>query len=142
VLNEYDGMKFTRYLTALPQGNSMYGVYPDQSNRFWIPSANGFEVFDRKSKTFRHVETLNAGLQLKLPTRIFQSDNGTFLFGAGNNFISFNPDSLTFDDTFPKIYLRDFQLFNQSDWTHVQQGLVSYPYNKNYFTILYSSRQL
>lgn len=141
-LNEFDGKYFKRFTASSPLANSMYGIYCDRNNRFWIPSAAGFEVFDRTSKTFLHVNVNPPEWQLKLPQQMCVLSNGSFAYAANNSFITFNPDSVYFHNNFPKVYLSDFQLFNESILHREESGTFSFPYNKNFFTFYFSALEL
>ncbi len=101
-----------------------------------------FEVFDRTSKTFLHVNVYPTEWQLKLPEQMCVSSNGTFVYAANNSLITFNPDSVYFQNNFPKIYLSDFQLFNESILHKEKAGVFSFPYNKNFFTFYFSALEL
>lgn len=141
-LNEFDGKYFHCFTASSPISNSMYGIYSDRNNRFWIPSAAGFEVFDRTSKTFLHVNVYPTEWQLKLPQQMCVRNDGSFAYAANNSLISFNPDSVYFQNNFPKIYLNDFQLFNESILHKEKSGVFSFPYNKNFFTFYFSALEL
>ncbi|MBA3647154.1 MAG: hypothetical protein H0W62_01160 [Chitinophagales bacterium] len=141
-LNEFDGNRFTCYRADLPQSNLMYGIYADRSNRFWIPSAAGFEVFDRAEKRFFHVRVFNSTIMLRPPAQIMLDKNGTMMYAAKNFLVSFQPDSLRFDKTFPKIYLTDFKVMDQSIFQTSVYSNLRLPYNKNFITIDFSSLQL
>ena len=141
-LNEFDGKYFKCFTASSPLANSMYGIYPDHQNRFWIPSAAGFEVFDRASKTFLHVAVYPPEWQLKLPQKMGIRSDGSFVYAANNSLITFNPDSVHFQNSFPDIYLTDFQLFNESILHKEEAGIFSFPYNKNFFTFYFSALEL
>jgi len=141
-LNEFDGIRFHRYQTSEISGNNMYGIYEDDRNRFWIPTPKGFEIFDRGKKSFDEVNLLNPEWILQYPARMLKRNDGTFCYGAGNYFISFNPDSFHFENAHPVVYLTDFKVMDKSIFQTTSFTNLKFAYNQNFFVINFSSQQL
>ncbi|MFI5134690.1 MAG: two-component regulator propeller domain-containing protein, partial [Chitinophagales bacterium] len=141
-LNEFDGKTFHHYLTSETPGNNMFGIYADDSNRFWIPSAKGFDVFERETKTFDEVVVPNPEWILQYPARMLKKSDGTFCYGAGNNLVTFNPDSFQFESEQPKVYLTDFKVMDKSIFQTASFNDLKFPYDQNFFAINFSALQL
>ncbi|MEO5673650.1 MAG: two-component regulator propeller domain-containing protein, partial [Chitinophagales bacterium] len=140
-LNEFNGKIFNHYYTQTPAGNNMLGIYADQQHRLWIPTPRGFEVFDPVLKKFDEIIVSNPDWILKYPTRLVINKNGSFSYGAGNYLVTFYPDSFQFKTARPKVYLTDFKIMDQSIFQTPAFSNLTFPYNKNFITINFSSLQ-
>src|SRR6185295_9318041 len=141
-LNEFDGKIFHHYAAQTPAGNNMLGIYPDRHHRYWIPTPEGFEVFDASAKKFGDVTVPNPEWILKYPARLLTREDGAFSYGAGNYLVTFYPDSFHFETIPPKIYLTDFKVMDRSIFKTSAFGDLEFPHGKNFFTISFSSLQL
>lgn len=138
-LNEFDGKNFTHYYAPQTSSNVMYGIYPDKHNEFWIPSAAGFEIFNRQQKIFYHYNLPDNKYLLRPPTKMIITSDGSFLYSAENTFITIHPDSVHFDNSFSKIFLTDYQLNNVSMGIAQPNTALRFPHNQNFFTFYFSS---
>ncbi|HMZ89759.1 MAG TPA: two-component regulator propeller domain-containing protein [Chitinophagales bacterium] len=141
-LNAFDGKRFTRYYGNSNQFRQMYGIYPDKKGNIWIPTRDGFEVFDLSKKTFRHVSMINPAWALKSPTRMLQTSSGTWMYGVGNYLISFTPDTYVFDTTFPKLYIKELSVDDKHLFEELNMDALALRHNEDVISIVFSCLQL
>ncbi len=141
-LNAFDGKKFTRYYNTVNNQQQMFGVYPDNKGNLWLPIKGGFLVFNLQNKNFRYVPLIYSGWSLRSPAKLLQSKSGTWMYGAGNYLISFNPDQYIFETKFPQLYLADVLVSDKLiDKSGNYTNLV-FKHDENFVTVNFSSLQL
>jgi len=141
-INEYDGKSFSYYSTDRSQDVLMYGLYVDENKNIWSAVRNGFIVFNPKKKTFRFAPLINSEWLLKNPVQLFQMEGGDWYYGAGNYFIQFDPESYFFEIDFPKLYLTDFSVFDESIWNTNALANLRFKHNENFIEVRFSCLQL
>ncbi|MFN3940720.1 MAG: triple tyrosine motif-containing protein, partial [Chitinophagales bacterium] len=141
-LNAFDGEKFTHYTPAFTSSINMYRMYADSEENLWIAVQDGFEVFNIQTKTFSHIDILDKSWVLKYPAQILTKADGTWLYGAGNNLISFKPADYHFESDFPLLYLTGFSVFDEQLFETEAFDNLKFKHNNNFITITFSCLQL
>lgn len=141
-LNAFDGKKFTRYYNTVNGLQQMFGLYPDNKGNLWLPIKGGFLVFSLQNRNFRFVPLIYSGWSLRSPAKLLKSKSGTWMYGAGNYLISFNPDQYIFETGFPELYITDLLVSDKLiDKSNFYSDLV-FKHDENFVTINFSSLQL
>lgn len=141
-LNAFDGTSFTHYIETVSGRTQMYGIYPDENGNIWIPVKGGFEVFNLTSKDFRFAPLINPGWSLKTPAKLLQASNGTWMYGAGNYLISFNPAKYVFETTFPDLYVKDVTVGDKHLFEDLDLGNLVFKHDENFISVIFSCLQL
>ena len=99
--------------SGLPS-NFIYGILTDESDHFWISTANGISCFNPAELTFQNY-TISDGLQgNQFSTNAFlKTTTGALFFGGVNGFNLFHPDELIMNEAPPSVVMRNFHLFNK-----------------------------
>ena len=88
-------------------------ILEDESNNLWISLYRGVVQFAPANeaivKEYFTKEYQNLAIERNASIK---TNNGMFLFGGGNGFISFYPDSLFKNSLPPKVCITDFLIFN------------------------------
>ncbi|MGC8802467.1 MAG: two-component regulator propeller domain-containing protein [Bacteroidales bacterium] len=96
-------------------GNIVYGMLTDRQGNLWISTNNGLSKFDPVKSVFQNF-TIDDGLQSNqfYWNAYGMGKNSRMYFGGINGLNIFYPDSILVQRNFPKVYITNFQLFNQS----------------------------
>ena len=88
--------------------NSIYGVVEDEKGDIWLSSKQGLAKFIPKTEQFINFYASD-GLQSNtfIWDSYFQSEDGEIFFGGINGVNAFYPDSIFYDKTSPKPYLKE-----------------------------------
>lgn len=141
-LNAFDGKKFTRYYNTVNNQQQMFGLYPDNKGNLWLPIKGGFLVFNLQDRKFRFVPLIYSGWSLRSPAKLLQSKSGTWMYGAGNYLISFNPDQYIFETKFPELYLSDVLVSDKLIDKEGNYNNLVFKHDENFITVNFSSLQL
>lgn len=141
-LNAFDGENFHVYTPAYTSSVNMYRIYADGAENLWIAVPDGFEVFNMRTKSFSHVEIIDKSWVLRFPAQILKMADGTWLYGAGNNLVSFRPEKYVFESEFPELFLTGFSVFDKEMLQTKSFDNLEFGYNDNFITISFSSLQL
>ncbi len=161
-LNKFDVKKgvFTVFTEkdGLPN-NIIHAVVCDLQNRIWVSTSQGVAELDPYSKTIRSYD-ISDGLQSNefISGSVYQErivdkatgeeKQGFIYFGGINGFNRFNPDSLSYNTSVPKLVFTQFSLFNKvvspSNKNSYLEKTIPYtkeitlPYDANVFSIDFS----
>ena len=141
-LNAFDGKNFTRYYNTVNGLQQMFGLYPDNKGNLWLPIKGGFLVFNLQNKAFRYVPLIYTGWSLRSPAKLLKSSSGTWMYGAGNYLISFNPDQYIFETGFPELYITDLLVSDELIDKRNNYTDLMFKHDENFVTINFSSLQL
>lgn len=141
-LNAFDGKNFTRYYNTVNGLQQMFGLYPDNKGNLWLPIKGGFLVFNLQNKAFRYVPLIYTGWSLRSPAKLLKSRSGTWMYGAGNYLISFNPDQYIFETGFPELYITDLLVSDELIDKRNNYTDLMFKHDENFVTINFSSLQL
>ncbi len=96
-------------------GNTIYGILEDNEGNLWISTNNGLSRFNTKDEIFNNFD-VDDGLQGNqfYWHAYMKSTSGEMYFGGINGLNVFHPDSIKYNQGFPKIILTDLLLFNKS----------------------------
>lgn len=141
-LNEFNGSTFRHYLPADESSRNMYTITADTHQQLWIGVPGGFEIFNTQSRSFHHIELPNPEWSLRYPAQILQRDNGEWIYGAGNNIITFRPDAIQFENQVPPVYLTGFYASDKNIFQTEAFQDLHFSHHQNTFTVTFSSLQL
>ncbi len=96
-------------------GNIIYGILSDKTGNLWISTNNGLSKYNPLDNTFQNY-TMDDGLQSNqfYWNAYYKGKNSKMYFGGINGLNIFYPDSIFIERNFPKVYITNFQLFNQT----------------------------
>ncbi|MBN2213546.1 MAG: response regulator [Bacteroidales bacterium] len=96
-------------------GNTIYGILEDNKGYIWLSTNKGLSKFDTENEVFLNFDK-DDGLQGdQFYWRAYlKSRSGKMYFGGINGLNIFHPDSIESKQTFPKVLVTDFLLFNKS----------------------------
>lgn len=141
-LAEFDGKKFIQYLPESTLSSKIFlGMHIDNSNRIWIITKNGLEVFDRKLKKFFHLSVNDGNANTNLSAYFSNEADRTVSFTSGNKLFSFKPDNIQFSTAFPPLYLTDMNVFGKSYRADAVQGAVQLKSRERYVNFTVSALQ-
>jgi PAS domain S-box-containing protein len=91
------------------------GILEDDGGNLWLSTANGLSRLDPRTASYKNY-SLTDGLQSNefYLGAACKSRTGELLFGGGNGFNRFNPNTLEGSQDPPPVVITDFQLFNKS----------------------------
>jgi len=95
--------------------STIVGIQEDNNGKLWVSSLNGLSCFDPETEEIKNY-AIDDGLQgMLFNNRSAYNTNkkGEMFFGGDNGFTVFHPDSLQYDNDFPRIYFSDFKIFNK-----------------------------
>lgn len=138
-LCKFDGSRFHSYRSPLESSNVMFSIVPDQQNRLWISSADGFEIFDRVDSLYQHVKLPLAEWQLQFPSRPLTLNDGSICYVAENHLISFQPRNIIYRDVFPELFLTEFQIFRENHLYDLQNGKSTFRHNQNHINFQFAA---
>ncbi len=114
----------------------------DEKGYLWVSTTNGILRLNPKNKMFIQFNRLDGiandlfilGASLALPS-------GKLLFGADNQFVSFDPDQVRLNDPAPNVTITGFTLMNQplSVDSLLAPGRIDLPAKDNSLTIEFSA---
>jgi signal transduction histidine kinase/ligand-binding sensor domain-containing protein/DNA-binding response OmpR family regulator len=92
---------------------SVFGILEDRRGNLWMSTYRGLSKYDTQSKRFTDYPF--PGLSL-YPVQVgcCKPRTGEFIFGLGEGFVMFHPDSIRDNPDVPPIKITDFKLFDQS----------------------------
>jgi signal transduction histidine kinase/ligand-binding sensor domain-containing protein/DNA-binding response OmpR family regulator len=109
-------------------GHTVFGILEDDSRNLWMSTSVGLATYNPQTNTIRSYPFPGLSLEA-LQTGFHRTKIGEFVFGLGNGFVIFHPDSIHDNPTIPPIVITDFKLFDEA----VSIGADS-PLKKNILT--------
>lgn len=93
----------------------VYGILPDEQNRFWLSTVNGLSCFTPKNQSFQNYNWAD-GLRTSQfnSSAYYKTAKGEMIFGGTNGFVMFNPSQIKQKSYPSKIVFTDFKIANQS----------------------------
>ena len=135
----YFDIKSKQFTQIAASNNLIEGVQVDHHQNVWMISNGDLQKYDPVRKTYASYDLPDIEKTGGIKGRIFK-DRGGKLYVAGTNFfISFHPDSLIETKTEPKVWLTDFQIFNQSFSHLLLQDKITLKYKENYFAFEFAA---
>lgn len=106
--------------------NDVRSVLEDDSGNLWIGTSNGLSRFDPKTRNIKNYFTFGS-LERNSYWRIsaYKTSTGEMLFGTGDGFIIFHPDSIKDDPVPPKVVISNVSLFNRPGEKLKFDGFIS-----------------
>lgn len=152
--NIIDGKRVISYTVneGLPN-NVIYGILEDNNGNLWLSTNFGIAMFNPIERTFTNYDYQDGLQSNEFNTNAYmKSKSGTLYFGGINGFNYFNPSSIEFNTTVPKLAFTDFYLFNNkleagevfNDRIILEKPITVLDtlvlnYSENVFTIYFSS---
>ena len=119
--------------------NLIEGVQVDNYGQVWMVSNGNLHKYDPRRQTYTTYDLPDLEKTGGIKGRIFKDSKGGLYVAGTNYFIRFFPDSITTATAPPKVYLTDFQIFNQS-FSHLLTGKeIRLNYLDNYFAFAFSA---
>ncbi len=99
---------------GLPSSD-IVALLEDNKGNIWICTSKGISRFDVQTKKFRNYD-VSDGLQGEefIRNAAFKCRSGELCFGGREGFNIFSPDSIHDNPYPPKVYFKDFKIFNKS----------------------------
>lgn len=140
--------------------NAVLTILEDRDQNLWLSTPNGLSnlMIRANGKSGYEIRFKNYDESDGLQGREFNENaawktrSGELIFGGGNGFNLFNPESMITNHQAPGVVLTDFQLFNKSiavnekigKRTILEQSIteskeIILPYNENVFSIAFAS---
>lgn len=135
----YFNTKTKTFSQISSSNNLVEGIVVDQRQNIWMISNGNLHRYDPLKKTHTSFRLPDAEKTGGVRGKIFCDSKGRLYVAGINYFISFHPDSIYETRTEPKVYLTDFQIFNQS-YSHLLAGdKITLKYKENYFAFEFSA---
>lgn len=124
----------TKKFTHIPASNNVVeGVQVDHRGNVWMISNGNLHKYDPQQKTYSSYQLPDIEKTGGVRGRIFRDSENRLHVAGTNYFITFHPDSIVDLQTDPRVYLTDFQIFNQSYSHLLQQEKITLHHKDNYF---------
>ncbi|SCA57760.1 exported hypothetical protein [Candidatus Terasakiella magnetica] len=81
--------------------NSVYDVFIDRNDTFWVATQSGLNKFNRENGTFDHIKG-HSGFNNAIIHNILQDDNGYLWMGTSIGLVKFDPEKENLVDIFTK----------------------------------------
>lgn len=122
--------------------NSIYAIFEDKSNNFWLSSDEGIIKYNTTDKSFRVFGVLD-GVQNREFNRnsYFQTADGTILFGGIKGFNIFVPNDLKDNLVPPPVVITGLKLFDKYITLPTKDNdySITLDYTQNFVTIEYAA---
>lgn len=130
-----------------PEGlpnNSVYGILGDENKDFiWMSTNNGLGRLDTKALTFTNFSETDGLQNNEFNTGAFyKSSKGHLYFGGVNGFNIINTSELTVNDTPPKVFFTEINLFNEileSDSSVLFKKNLTLNHNENFLSFEFAA---
>jgi signal transduction histidine kinase/ligand-binding sensor domain-containing protein len=130
----------TKEFTPIAATNNLIeGIQVDHHQNVWMISNGELHKYDPARKTYTSYDLPDIEKTGGIKGKIFKDNKGKLYVAGTNFFISFHPDSISATSTEPKVYLTDFQIFNQSFSNLLLQDKITLKYNQNYFAFEFAA---
>lgn len=116
-LNKYNESEnnFTRYGTDLGLPDVISGILEDNYGKIWLSSFDGLYMFDPINKTSIKYDKSDCIQRYDFASNVcFKDKDGLLYFGGSGGLTYFNPSDIKNNPYVPKVFLTDFQIFNES----------------------------
>jgi signal transduction histidine kinase len=117
----YD-QKSDSILPVLTEGNGLaggivFGILGDALGNLWLSTNKGLTKYNPDSHVLRNYGTHDGypfpQISFGSYHGYYKKRNGEMMFGAGNGYVEFHPDSIRDNPNVPPIVITDFRLFNE-----------------------------
>ena len=130
----------TKEFTPIAATNNLIeGIEIDHHQNVWMISNGDLHKYDPVKKTYMTYDLPDIEKTGGIRGKIFKDSKGKLYVAGVNFFISFHPDSISATGTEPKVYLTDFQIFNQSFSHLLLQDKITLKYKENYFAFEFAA---
>ena len=135
----YFDSKSKRFTQIAGSSNLVEGLQVDHHQAVWMISNGNLHKYDPLRKTYTTYSLPDIEKTGGVKGRIFKDSRGKLYVAGTNYFISFHPDSIRETRTEPRVYLTDFQIFNQSFSHLLLQDKITLKYKENYFAFEFAA---
>jgi len=115
-LIDTDGeFRFERCSQKYNLPDNVKAIQEDDEGTLWLSTNQGLTQFNTKTKTSRNFQ-FNDELPVQelFERSSLKAKNGELFFGSTSGFFKFNPKKIDKGNEIPKIYISDFQIYNES----------------------------
>jgi ligand-binding sensor domain-containing protein/signal transduction histidine kinase len=119
--------------------NLIEGIQVDHHQNVWMISNGNLHKYDPLRKTYSSYHLPDIEKTGGVKGKVFKDSRGKLYIAGTNYFISFHPDSIREIRTELKVYLTDFQIFNQSYSHLLLQDKITLKYKENYFAFEFAA---
>lgn len=131
--------------------NVVFGIIEDSYGELWLSTIGGISKYNPQTELFIHFDA-DDGLKMNLfrKNAYFQSTDGTIYLGSMYGLCYFHPSDFQNPKKLNNVVITDFKIMNQSlrieepylFQKHISQAdTIRLPYDKNYFSIIYSAME-
>lgn len=129
--------------------NTICGIL-ESKNALWFSTYYGLTRFDKREGFFTVYYKEDGLSDNEFNVRSsYKKDNNTFYFGGLNGIVEFNPEKIELEGKHPhtiflysSTYYSDSKNKNVTDYLSLHNKTISLPYNKNYFSAVFSINEL
>jgi signal transduction histidine kinase/ligand-binding sensor domain-containing protein/DNA-binding response OmpR family regulator len=93
--------------------STVFGLAEDGRGKFWMSTNRGIAEYSPGTRKFRIYGFPGLTLDALLAVNVQRTTQGEFVFGLGEGFVIFHPDSIRDNPIVPPIVITDFQLFDE-----------------------------
>jgi ligand-binding sensor domain-containing protein/two-component sensor histidine kinase len=138
-LHHFD-VKRKQFKQIAASNNLIEGIQADHHQNVWMISNGHLHKYDPSRETYTTYDLPDLEKTGGVKGKIFKDSKGKLYVAGANYFISFHPDSITGTRVTPKVFLTDFQIFNQS-FSHLlaQEDPITLNYKDNYFAFEFAA---
>ncbi|HYO22296.1 MAG TPA: two-component regulator propeller domain-containing protein [Flavisolibacter sp.] len=130
----------TKKFTQVGGSNNLIeGLQVDHHQNVWMISNGNLHKYDPVRKTYTTYNLPDIEKTGGVKGKIFKDGRGKLYVGGTNFFIAFHPDSIRETRTEPRVFLTDFQIFNQSFSHLLTQDRITLQYKENYFAFEFAA---
>lgn len=137
-LNRFDPSSGT-FSHIAASANLLEGLRLDAQQHIWMVSNGHLHKYDparQRYSVFRLPDIERSG---GVSGNIFGDAEGR-MYVAGNNYlVAFRPEDIREDTGYPGVCFTDFRIFNTSFSEYLLQEEIRLPFNRNYFTFVFSA---
>ncbi len=98
-------------------GGIVFGILGDAHGNLWLSTNKGLTKYNPDSRALRNYGTHDGypfpQISFGSYHGYYKKRNGEMIFGAGNGYVEFHPDSIRDNPNVPPVVITDFRLFNE-----------------------------
>lgn len=136
---QYFDRKTSRFTAIGSSPNLIESLRLDLHGNVWMLSNGNLHKYDPRRGTFASFDLPDLEKTGGVKGKIFGDRAGRLYVAGANYFMSFSPDSVLEENAEPRVYLTDFQIFNQSYSHLLVQKMITLTYKENYFGFEFSA---
>lgn len=129
-----------RQIVHIPNSpNLLEGMQIDLHGNVWMVSNGDVVKYDPVKKIFTQINLPDVEKSGGVTGNLFMDRSGNIYATGLNYYIQFNPDSIRLEQSAPRIWFTDFQVFGHSFSHLLQQKNIVLPYYQNSISISFAA---